>query len=142
MALARPGPRLLVLAGLVLAAIVGVGISSPEWGRGWTEAKVRRLIRTEVPRSSTKTALEGWFDRHGITHGAVRGDTRGGSIGDQTFRELAGLREEDVDEIVFGEIEAPDANVSWVFSGRIDIVFFFKQGRCVGHWVSSFTYEL
>jgi hypothetical protein len=96
-----------------------------------------------VPPLSDKSYVEGWFDRHQIEHGADKRDTRGGGIGDKTFRELAGLKEEDVDEIVFGAIEPPDANVDWFFNGSIQIVFFFnKQRQCVGYWVNSSTYEL
>jgi len=108
----------------------------------WTEAQVERLILAEVPTFSGRNYVEDWFDRHGIAHGYTR-DTEGGGRGHQTLRDLAGLDAEDVSGVVFGSVEPPYANVDRFFHGRIDIVFFFdKRGRCVGHWVEAFTYEL
>ncbi|GAC1450503.1 MAG: hypothetical protein NVSMB9_34960 [Isosphaeraceae bacterium] len=69
--------------------------------------------------------------------------TDGGGIGDKTYRELAGLATQDVSEVVIGTIQPPDANVDWLSPGEITIVFFLdKDGRCVGHWVQPFAYEL
>jgi hypothetical protein len=128
---------LVVLAVLALATWVGLDSQ-----RGWTVAKLERLIEAEVTPHCDRQQVEAWFDRHGIPH-KYSVDTTGSRYGDQTMPMLAGLRDEDLGGMVGGGIEGPQANLGFLRNGRISVYFFLdKQGRVVGHLVHPFVYSL
>jgi hypothetical protein len=152
MRITRMRLRMVLSSALGISALLILGVSIRGCNRGWTESQIKYVIRAEVPPLSNRKYLESWFDRYGIAYFAAKdrqGEediyrwTDGGGIGDKTYRELAGLAFQDVSEVLIGTIEPPDANVDWLFPGTITIVFFLnKEGRCVGHWVQPFAYEL
>jgi hypothetical protein len=108
--------------------------------RGWTVAKLERLIQAELPQGCDRAAAEAWFDRHGIRYGWFE-DTTGDMRGHQTMPQLAGLQSNELSGMMRGDIAGPEANVSLIVPGRISVYFFFdKQGRRVGHLVDPFEY--
>ncbi len=89
-----------------------------------------------------RQVVEDWFDRHRIEHSWAE-DTRLGGVGHQTMAELVGLRDADLSGVCWAVVEGPEVNVSLVFPGGIGIYFFFdNRGRCVGHHIDEFAYEL
>jgi hypothetical protein len=142
----KPARRRPLMAGcLTFLLLTFIGCGGWMWWssqRGWTVAKLERLIQLEVPRECDRATVEAWFDRHGIRQSWFE-DTTGDMRGQQTMPQLAGLRSSDLSGMVRGDIVGPAANVDWVFPGRISIYFFFdKQGRRVGHLVDLFVYML
>jgi hypothetical protein len=132
---------------LALVVLAVLAVTAWVWWdsqRGWTVAKLERLIAAEVPPHGDRQQVEAWFNRHGIEHWYIPDKSKpwpgpGSSI---TLR-LAGLRDEDVSALVAGKIEGPEANVGFLQSGRIWVYFFLdKQGRVVGHLVRPFVYSL
>lgn len=124
----------------VLALVLGGVWAGRSPRRGWTVDKVQRLIRAEVPPGCDRGAAESWFDRHGIRHfwfDDVTGDRRGG----RTMPDMAGLRSDQLLGMLRGDIEGADADVDWLFPGRIGVYFFFdRQGRRVGEVVDPLVY--
>jgi len=133
-----------LLAGCLILLLVTL-VSCGGWlwwcsQRGWTVAKLERLIEAEVPPDCGRKTVEAWFDQHGIRYTWFE-DTTGAMRGHQTMPQLAGLRSEDLSGMLCGEISGPEANVDLIFPGRISVYFFFdKQGRRVGHLVDPFVY--
>ncbi len=133
----------LLWAGFLLAA-VGSCSGWLWWAshRGLTAEALERSIRAEVPPGCDRRVVAAWFDRHNFRH-AWSEDTRVAGQGHQTVAELAGLWDEDLGGVSFAGVEGPEVNVDLFFPGRIDIYFFFdRSGRCVGHYVAPFAYEL
>jgi hypothetical protein len=108
--------------------------------RGWTVAKLERLIQAEVPQGCDRTTVEAWFNHHGICYDWFE-DTTGDMRGRSTMPQLVGLRSENLSGMLRGVIEGPEANVDLIAPGKISVYFFFdKQGRRVGHLVAPFAY--
>lgn len=132
---------------MVLVAVLAVFSSCVAWywkatRRGWTEARLERLIRAEVAPNSDRADVEAWFDRHGIGHAYFTApiEDRRGTL---TTPEIAGLDPSKLSGAVRGDILSPEANVSLFSSGEICIYFFLdKNGRLAGYLVDPFAYEL
>jgi hypothetical protein len=108
---------------VLLACGTGAGWLWWTTQRGWTVAKVKQLIRQELPPGCGREQVEAWFDRHGIEYGYCE--------------EVAGNKE--LSGTLEGEIE--DANVDLIFSGEISVCFFFdKNGRMVSHRIRRFVF--
>ncbi|HWE39862.1 MAG TPA: hypothetical protein VG406_25150 [Isosphaeraceae bacterium] len=109
---------------------------------GWTVDEVERQIRADLPPGSDRKAVEAWFDRRSIGH--VFTDDLADSPGfSGVDRGPAGPKDGDVASIVSGAIVDPEAKVSYFFDGEIIITFYLnRDGRCIGHKINSFTYEL
>jgi hypothetical protein len=102
--------------------------------------KLERLIQEEVPPGCGRATSEMWFDRHAIRYSWIV-DTTGDRYGNRTMPELVGLRCDDLGGMLRGEIYGPEANVDWLYTGRIHVYFFFdKQDRLVGHLVDPFVF--
>lgn len=127
-----------VLSVALLACCVGVWFYSQ---RGWTVAKLERLIQTELPLDCDRKTAEAWFKRHGIWHDSFAyapRDMRGHS----TMQQLAGLQSKYIEHTVRGEIDSPAANVGLIDSGRISLYFFFDENdRLLGHYIDEFMYS-
>jgi hypothetical protein len=110
--------------------------------RGWTVSKLERLIRAELPPLCDRAAAEAWFNRHGIAFAWFH-DTTGDVSGKKTMVQIAKLRSSQLSGMLRGDIEGSQANVDWIFPGRISVYLFFdKEGMLVGHLVHPFVYEL
>jgi hypothetical protein len=118
-------------AGLVLAGL-GLAGAGVWWAthRGWTEAKLERLIGPEVPAGCDRAVVEGWLDRHGFPHRYAPID-----VGDRYFADTAakaGLDLRALRAVVKGDVFP--ANESLVFRSEIEVFFFFDaHGRVAGH---------
>src|SRR3954469_11621059 len=60
---------------------------------GWTERQLERLIQAVVPAAPDRQFVEAWFDRHGIKHGWSEDTANMGGTADQTWGQMAGLRD-------------------------------------------------
>jgi len=137
-------PLALSRATLLLALVVG-GCGGCYWWashRGITAAKFERSIRAELQPGCSRKEVEDWFNRHEIEP-LWSEEIRVTQIGDNSVAELAGFRDADLSGMCFGVVEGRDVNVSLVFHGEISIYFFFDaRGRCVGHYIHEFAFEL
>jgi hypothetical protein len=124
---------------LVLLAVLAVGTWIwLDWQRGWTVAKLERLIEAEVPPSCDRQQVEEWFERRGIQYWHFPDKGKSLPRAPSIYMLLAaGVRPKDVGGWMAGKIEGAQANVGFLRDdGRIDVYFFFdKEGRLLGHWV-------
>jgi hypothetical protein len=88
--------------------------------RGWTTARLERLINAEVPPNGSRPELESFFDRHGIPHGYFDGTEPSGFNADVAKK--AGFDGRNLGGVVQGEIE--NANESMLMYNEIFIYFF------------------
>src|SRR5215208_2475133 len=98
----RPGAWV-AWAGLALAAVVGPAGCGPGADSGQDVARrLDEAIRAEVPAAATKAQAEAWLDARGLSHHYVAGPP-GGRLGQQSWAQVAGLRDEDVGGTVWIE---------------------------------------
>ena len=125
---------------MMLVAVLAVFSSCAAWywkatRRGWTEAKLDRLIRAEVPPNGDRIDAEAWFDRHGILHAYFKAPIED-RIGGRTVPEAVGLDPSTLGGAVRGVLSGPGVNVSLFSSGEICVYFFLDgNGRIACYFI-------
>jgi hypothetical protein len=101
---------------------------------GWTEARLERLIRAELPVGSSREQVEAWLAGHRVWH-EFRPPERGDRY-DEAARRL-GLGTADLSGVLVGDFYP--AHESLIFKNEIEVYFFFdRNGRLVGHALDVF----
>jgi hypothetical protein len=118
--------------GLVLVLFVSAGAGL--WWKskqGWTEARLERLIESELPVGTDRIQVEDWLTTHGIPH--TYSILSGNRI-DSTYSERQAELSKQNHSMVKEEVSS--ANESLFFRNEIEIFFYFdKQERLAGHTV-------
>jgi hypothetical protein len=129
-----------LFAVIALAALVASGFAyrSGESQKGWTIAKIDRLINAGIPLGCDQQQMESWLDKLGIRHNYTTETWEYKTDSGSTMPTLAGLNPAKLDGMIVGRIEGKDANVSLIFSGRLSLFFFFDhKGAYVGHYIDK-----
>ena len=110
-----------------------------ENNRDWTVSKLQRRINLNLPLGCNRERIEAWLDQMGMDHGY----DEAGKGPKGTMAKLAGLKEEDVSGVVFGNLETRRANVGWGRNGAIAVRFYLdRQGGLASYAVYPIVYSL
>jgi hypothetical protein len=133
--------RLFAIIALTALIASGIAYISGESQKGWTVAKIDRLINAQIPLGCDQQQIESWLDKLGIRHNYTTETWEYMTANGYTMPTLAGLNPATLDGMIVGRIEGKDANVSLFFSGRISLFFFFDhKGAYVGHYIDKIVH--